>query len=927
MSYNKNDNDLVNTNINKISEIHLNNQEKLKKQKELLQESGYSSETDPDIIENTGMDFDYSQEDDQLNLKIKKNHFKKYNPRKKNTISPNKQTNKSQQKIKNVQRLTNSKEKLEKKEISPSNLKKEKKSPSETANDLFKKAMKNTKKNITYELGNTQTTKISEILYEKFVNQNDEKSKHVDVLSKLKDEEVLQDREALRTKDDVKKINDMINRQEEFEKLKSTKLKEKEKEVINKINQECVFNPNGISTTSRTPMDFYNEQLKFIEKKDNKIRKLTQDILDNEKYQSNILLTSKNNEKFSSAKNSNENKGQLYNRVVLEKYGSGLKEIPEAINEDNSRSNIKKLSKGELNNLSNKLYQESNKFKNNLEKKRKEKLMDEMKNNKKEFALKKSNKVLLDKFILGYNKILLEIFNQNKNFEISYDDYKKILYRLGCIKQNSVNDENLVKDSFYNYLRPNNEKIDTYSFLLFGLATLGIYKGNDEKEKLSSIQEITTHNITNNKKHKIYNNNTDINIDINIKQKNKTSVDLIKSYIQDMDFNKYGYSNKVTKIIKQKFLPFSSGISEMWADNLIKKKQERIDKSEELIKKQEEQRKIANRERIKNLLSENNNILKNNLILNTENGTENMHQKENKEVTKSAKLENNYQQFQKKQKLDISLLKAKYEAKELADCTFQPNILTKPVNKNQIIKKIEKLYNEGKNSYIKKKQMSERNPDENPDNAKNCTFKPEIHEYKKEVFQKNPLKTDKNYNYKIQQLEKIREQNRNKSTSKECEKPMMSFAIEPKINKENIVDRINANKNIIGKIDYLLDEKGGENYKPGLVPLLKVEVNLDEKNNCDKLFIYPGDDIIQVINEFCKKNNLNEEKKNTLLIIILEKIKENDNINIQTQIKNEIIDENKEEKNGENNEVIYNGEENKINDENDSGEELNKELN
>ena len=79
MSYNKNDNDLVNTNINKISEIHLNNQEKLKKQKELLQESGYSSETDPDIIENTGMDFDYSQEDDQLNLKIKKNHFKKYN--------------------------------------------------------------------------------------------------------------------------------------------------------------------------------------------------------------------------------------------------------------------------------------------------------------------------------------------------------------------------------------------------------------------------------------------------------------------------------------------------------------------------------------------------------------------------------------------------------------------------------------------------------------------------------------------------------------------------------------------------------------------------------------------------------------------------------------------------------------------------------
>ena len=917
MSYNKNDNDLNNINISKISQIHLNNQEKLKKQKELLQESGYSSETDPDIIENTGMDFDYSQEDDLK--KQKKNRFKKFNREKRNTISPNKQINyKNQQKIKNVQRLTNSKEKIEKKEISPSNLKKEKKSPSETANDLFKKAMKNTKKTTPYELGNTQTTKISEILYEKFVNQNDEKSKHVDVLSKLKDEEVLQDREALRTKDDVKKINDMINRQEEFEKLKSTKLKEKEKEVINKINQECVFNPNGISTTSRTPMDFYNEQLKFIEKKDNKIRKLTQDILDNEKYQSNILLTSKNNEKFSSAKNSNENKGQLYNRVVLEKYGSGLKEIPEAINEDNSRSNIKKLTKGELNNLSNKLYQESNKFKNNLEKKRKEKLMDEMKNNKKEFALKKSNKVLLDKFILNYDKILLEIFNQNKNFEISYDDYKKILYKLGCIKQNSINDENLVKDSFYNYLKPNNDKIDTYSFLIFGLATLGIYKGNDEKEKLNSIQVITTNNINNNKKQKIYKNNTDINIETNLKQKNKTSIDLIKSYIPDIDLNKYGYTNKITKIIKQKFLPFSSGISEMWADDLIKKKQERIDKSEELIKKQEEQRKTINKEKIKNNFQENNNnnsnINNNNLILNTENFTENLHQKENNDITKSAKLENNYQMIQKKQKFDISLLKAKYDAKELENCTFQPNSLTKPVNKNQISKKIEKLYNEGKNSYIKKKQMSERNPDENPDNAKNCTFKPVIHEYKKELFQKNPLKTDKNYNNKIQQLEKIREQNRNKSASKEYEKPMMSFAIEPKLNKENIIDRINSNKNKNDKIDFLIDETGGENFKPGVIPLLKVEVNLNDKNNCGKLFIYSDDDVIQVVNDFCKKNNLDDEKKNILYNIIMEKVKVNNNINI-IENKNEINENKKLDKNWKNNEVVYNEEEDEKNEE------------
>ena len=46
------------------------------------------------------------------------------------------------------------------------------------------------------------------------------------------------------------------------------------------------------------------------------------------------------------------------------------------------------------------------------------------------------------------------------------------------------------------------------------------------------------------------------------------------------------------------------------------------------------------------------------------------------------------------------------------------------------------------------------------------------------------------------------------------------------------------------------------------MPLLKIEVNLDEKNNSDKLFIYPGDDVIKITNKFCMKHKLKEEKKN-----------------------------------------------------------------
>ena len=54
---------------------------------------------------------------------------------------------------------------------------------------------------------------------------------------------------------------------------------------------------------------------------------------------------------------------------------------------------------------------------------------------------------------------------------------------MGCINPNSQIDESLAKESFYNYLKPNEDKIDIHSFLVFGLAALGIYKGNDEPKK------------------------------------------------------------------------------------------------------------------------------------------------------------------------------------------------------------------------------------------------------------------------------------------------------------------------------------------------------------------------------------------------------------------------------------------------------------
>ena len=96
------------------------------------------------------------------------------------------------------------------------------------AEELFKKAIeKKANKKIPFiemdNEGNTLSTKITEVLYDKFVGQNEQKSKHLDIYSKIKDEEIRQGREATRTKDDARKINNMIVRQEDYEKLKSDK--------------------------------------------------------------------------------------------------------------------------------------------------------------------------------------------------------------------------------------------------------------------------------------------------------------------------------------------------------------------------------------------------------------------------------------------------------------------------------------------------------------------------------------------------------------------------------------------------------------------------------------------------------------------------------------------------------------------------------
>jgi len=779
--------------------------------------------------------------------------------------------------------------------------KRKKQEEEKKADDLFVQALQKNKAELSTnkefdQKGNTLSTKISDIIYDKYVGHNSIKVNTIDVISKIKDEEVNLDREAKRTKDDNKKINDMINRLKDYKEYKKNKFKEKQDEINEKLNQECIFMPNGINTSSRTPNDFYLSQMKFKAKKEDYIKEKNRILLEEEKKIKNVNLTSKASEKLAASKNPNESKEQLYERLHFEKL-KNVKEVLEKPKEE------KKLTKREVNNLFDKLYKERIVLKENKDKREKEKILKET--NQEDYISDNSNKVLLSKFLNYYDKKLMEIFNRKDNFQINIDEYKLILMNMGCINPNLQSDEVLIKESFFNILKQKDDKIDTYSLLLFCLAALGIYTGNDESKPFQTLESNKNNSNKNNKK----TNNKEkpvkrLSERRSQKQKIKTFNDLIKSSVPNLDMNKYGFSSKIAKNIYKRFHSFVKGINESWTGDITKKKQERQEKldSSKGRKKASSKGKESSKYNIKPQ-EFNTNIIANKNPVNNSNKKNNIPNSDNKNNTitvnnASNKFDEIYRRLQNKRDINnIKALKSKKEQDELALCTFQPNIhksknndnnskdkdkAKNKLNKEQIEYNFEKLYLTGKASYIQKKKSIDPDFDDNLDNKINCTFKPVIHQFNNEVFTKNPIKEE------LQRFEKIGDQKMNALGNKEYEKPM-NFYIESKINKEDIVDRV-----VPERFSY----RNSDNEREKETALLKVEVNLDENNNTDKIIIYPGDDAKEKTLQFCMKHRLNEEKKNTLLSIIMEKIEESKkvakiNVEGKKTEQNQISQENK----------------------------------
>ena len=772
-----------------------------------------------------------------------------------------------------------------------------------TADDLFVQALQKNKTmasiNVEYDKqGNTMSTKISDKIYDKYVGQNCLSGDIIDI-AKMKDEESNIKRDALKARENARKINDMINRQDKYETLKKHRLKEREQLYNDKINQECVFMPNGakILNHSIPPEDFYANEMKFLKKKKEFIQKENETLLEEEKRKLKVNLLNKTSEKLASNKNPNESKEQLYQRLHFEK----LKNVKVMYKKPEQE---KKITKKQANNLINKLYKERLTLKENKEKKIEEKFLKETSQD--EYISENSNKVLLTKFLNYYNNTLQKIFNRNDNFQINIDEYKLILQHMGCINPNLQSDEALIKESFFNILNPKDDKIDTYTLLLFCLAALGIYKGNDDKKLFEStnIYKYNNNSNSNSKNNKPKQNSLNNSTRLSGKKSQKIKItnfnELIKSNMPNLDMDKYGFSNKIAKNINKKFHTFVKGINDSWTGDITKKKQERYEKHDNNINQKVPRASSQNK---KSTLRNLDNNTKLDININQKNNGKN-----NTIPVNSKNFDELYKRLnQKKEKNNLKCYKNKKELEEMGPCTFQPNVNksnnnnSKEKNKNklnskQIDKNFEKLYQEGKASYLQKKKYSiEPDPEDNLENQINCTFKPQIHQFNNEVFINNPIKEE------LKKFEKIREQRMSDIANKEFEKTM-NFVIEPKLNKEDIIDRVIPErfsyKNNICSNNNDISEKENEVDNA----LLKVEVNLDENNNTDKIIIYPGDDVKEKTLQFCQKHKLNEEKKNTLMNIIMEKIEETKNgINEEKNEENNNIN-NQEEENVKNNE-------------------------
>ena len=105
----------------------------------------------------------------------------------------------------------------------------------------------------------------------------------------------------------------------------------------------------------------------------------------------------------------------------------------------------------------------------------------------------------------------------------------------------------------------------------------------------------------------------------------------------------------------------------------------------------------------------------------------------------------------------------------------------------------------------------------------------------------------------------------------------MAFDIEPKSNKDNIDKRVaqKRGEKVVNNVKNEFKDFGNFDGKGNQV-VIKIEVNL-ENNKTELLVIQPEDDYLKVVDNFCAKFELNDDKKNRLIRAIKDKMRKKEN--------------------------------------------------
>ena len=707
--------------------------------------------------------------------------------------------------------------------------------------------------------GKSIFSKISEKLFLKFL-ESEKAVSHKDFWN-LTSDNYLNEEQGKLDKSNNEKVKDLIERANQYENVKKDKMKERLDKYNEDLRSKCTWTPNGVFLSQyKTKEEFFKEQKRLEEERKKKIEKLIKEQYRKDKETHKADLVSKNSIRLIKDKRKNESEEDFIKRLQNEKL-KNIKERKRALKSSKTSRTVdqSKKSNKEIEELTNKLYSEHITLRKNKENRINESI-SQMNSTRESTDLitASTKKLFIDKFMTSYQRALLELFNKQDNIDITYDDYVSLLKKIGCVKE----EDDLCKESFNKYLNAKDAHINTDQFIIFAMTFLGIYKGSDEPQ-----------------------------FEDEDKKKIPTSTDFIKVYIPSVDMTVHNYQMKAVAVIKKKFLPFCSCLISSWTEENIKKRQEKKEKmskstiTSNIKSKRDEDKVLSSRKRMFTNISNDNEDTDENPKKVSLADKINKHQ---------IRIEDIYKLLQKRKEKELEILRAQQIAEETKECTFQPNASTRPVDPKEVPAKIEKLYTDGKITYMKKMKMEDRNPNEEIDEA--CTFQPETTSYTEVMFNYNPIEDDDDVNRKLNRMEKARETKSILDLHKKLggtdfkifdyenvePLPGMRFDIEYKTNKDsfwNYRKRLNNYTDLTGE-----DSKRRESR----IPILKVEVNIDDNDKIVTLEIYQGDDPIKITEHFCAKYGLSEEKKMKLQTVIQEKLNENNVENVSVE-EEEII--------------------------------------